>query len=61
MKYITISRPAKMDWYDQELVERSVGQQVIIEDDNPKDTGLFDVTGTKIYRTSDRIPPGFRK
>lgn len=59
MKYIAISRPPRMDWDDH--IERPVGQTVIIEDDNPADTGLLDATGTKIYRTSDRIKPGFRK
>ena len=36
------------------------GQTVIVESDEPLDTGLVDHTGTKIYRVAGRLPIGFR-
>lgn len=58
-RYIAIAKPLCTDWDDHQ--ERLVGQSVIVEDDQPVDTGLVDVTGTRIYRASDRIPVGFRR
>lgn len=33
---------------------------VFMDDDGPKDTGLVDAAGQKIYRASNRAPLGFR-
>ena len=33
--------------------------EIIVEEDEPKFTGLYDAKGQKLYRKSDRIKVGF--
>lgn len=50
--------------YDDPLSWRqrcTTANVAIIEDQQPKDTGLLDATGRKLYRVPERVPFGFVK
>lgn len=44
------------DWYDTD--RQSI--DVICENDEPRDTGLLDAQGARLYRMPERHPIGFR-
>ena len=35
-------------------------RDIIVEEESPQDTGLFDQFGNKLFRVKDRQPVGFR-
>ena len=47
---------AGYDWIE----EGATAREILIEDDEPKFSGLYDSEGRKLYRASDRIPVGFK-
>lgn len=58
MKYIAIpQRPKSGDWEDQPPVVQAT--TVYEADDQPVDTGLVDMNGTRLYRVADKIKMGF--
>ena len=59
IRYVAIKRP-RADWFEEERpVTVQTSMTVYESDDAPEDTGLLDVTGTKLYRVRDKIKVGF--
>ena len=60
-KYIAIHRPsprrAETDIYGDRLMHDSI--TVIVEDDRPVPTGLYDSSGVELFRVGDSRPAGF--
>jgi len=52
-RYVT---RAGYDWIE----EGATAREILIEDDEPKFSGLYDHEGRKLYRQSERIPVGFK-
>ena len=52
----------KMPYWDEEAEGDILMPETltVIEDDDAVDTGLMDAHGNAIYRTSERVPAGFR-
>jgi hypothetical protein len=58
MKYVALSRPKASEyWEDQPPI--AAATTVYEPSEEPIDTGLFDATGTKLYRVRDRVKMGF--
>lgn len=55
-KYITRAAYIGADEGGQPIV---TADTVFVEDDGPRDTGLIDHAGNRIYRESSRAPLGF--
>lgn len=51
-RYVT---RASDGWID----EGRTAREIIVEDIEPKFSGLYDATGQKLYRADERIPVGF--
>jgi uncharacterized membrane protein len=47
---------AMNDW---EIERAETAREIIIEDEQPHWSGLYDANGQKLYRLPDRIPIGF--
>lgn len=56
-RYVTRAFYSAVDPHGQETHTADTLHE---DDDAPKDTGLFDAMGNRIYRASDRAPLGFR-
>lgn len=60
-RYIGLYRPRKkraaFDLDGERLMPDSIS--VIVEDDSPVPTGLYDSSGVELYRVTDRRPVGF--
>ena len=57
MKYVAMNRPKSEDWYWDEPVVKA--NTVYEQEDGPELTGLYDASGTPIYRLSDKPKMGF--
>lgn len=55
-RYVTRAADIGFDRYGGETHTAS---EVIVEESGPRETGLFDAMGNKIYRVSDKTPVGF--
>lgn len=42
-----------------DIEEAATAREIIVEDDEPKFSGLYDAAGQKLYRASERVPFGF--
>lgn len=60
-RYVALARPPKL-WRteDGEFWAERPTLTVWESDPAPIDTGLLDASGTRLYRTPDRQPMGFR-
>lgn len=59
-RYVTLRDPPK-SWASNQEFPQSLPSCVVHEQDlAPVDTGLVDVSGTRLYRITDRQPIGYR-
>lgn len=57
--YRTLARPPSADWYSDD--PQMEGRTVFEPDGGPKDTGLLDRHGVRIYAVTERAPIGFNR
>ena len=59
MRYVAIHKPVRASdsWEDQPPI--AAATTVYESEEGPIDTGLIDVTGTKLYRVKDRVKMGY--
>lgn len=58
IRYVAIP---KADWDEPPHISEVSSREVVVADDTPKPTGLFDASGTPLYSVREKLPFGFVK